>query len=95
MPSVDQPSSRRLRRWKTGVELILPFTRTYASNNLFNSISTKWHIGYAGGGFVQAVVDNDLQRAFANADNVNVKALKFYCQLILLLIKSLHFYLKI
>ena len=44
-------------------------------------LCTKWHIGYAGGGFVQAVVDNDLQRAFANADNVNVKALKFYCQL--------------
>lgn len=41
----------------------------------------KWQIGYAGGGFVQAVVDNDLQRAFANADNINVKALKFYCQL--------------
>ena len=44
-------------------------------------LCTKWQIGYTGGGFVQAVVDNDLQRAFANADNINVKALKFYCQL--------------
>ena len=44
-------------------------------------LCTKWSIGYRGGGFVQAVIDNDLQRAFANADSTNVRALKFYCQL--------------
>jgi hypothetical protein len=45
-------------------------------------LCTRWNVGYAGGGFVQAVVDNDLQRAIANADSTNVRALKFYCQLI-------------
>lgn len=44
-------------------------------------LCTKWQVRYAGGGFVQAVVDNDLQRAFAYADSTNLKALKFYCQL--------------
>jgi hypothetical protein len=44
-------------------------------------LCTRWNVGYAGGGFVQAVVDNDLQRAIANADSTNVRALKFYCQL--------------
>jgi hypothetical protein len=41
----------------------------------------KWGIGYPPGGFVQAVVDNDLMRAFANADNVNQHAMKFYTML--------------
>jgi hypothetical protein len=44
-------------------------------------LCTRWNVGYAGGGFVQAVVDNDLQRAISNADTTNVRALKFYCQL--------------
>ena len=44
-------------------------------------LCTKWQVGYAGGGFVQAVVDNDLQGAISRADSTNVRALKFYCQL--------------
>jgi len=44
-------------------------------------LCTRWEIGYAGGGFVQAVVDNDLQGAIARADGTNIRALKFYCQL--------------
>jgi hypothetical protein len=44
-------------------------------------LCTKWKIGYEGGGFVQAVVDNNLTRAVSNADATNIKALKFYCQL--------------
>lgn len=44
-------------------------------------LCTKWQVGYAGGGFVQAVVDNDLQGAIGRADGTNIKALKFYCQL--------------
>jgi hypothetical protein len=44
-------------------------------------LCTKWGVGYEGGGFVRAVVDNDLQSAIARADNTNVRALKFYCQL--------------
>jgi len=44
-------------------------------------LCTRWEIGYAGGGFVQAVVNNDLQAAIGRADSTNVRALKFYCQL--------------
>lgn len=44
-------------------------------------LCTKWKIGYLGGSFVQAVVNNDLRGAMGSADTVNVQALKFYCQL--------------
>ena len=42
---------------------------------------TKWEIGYEGGGFVQAVVNNDLQGAIGRADSTNIRALKLYCQM--------------
>lgn len=45
-------------------------------------LCTKWGIGYPGGGFVQAVVDNDLMNAVGRADSTNVKMLPFYCKLI-------------
>ena len=44
-------------------------------------LCTKWKVGYPGGGFVQAVVNNDLRGAFDRADNTNSYALKFYCKL--------------
>jgi hypothetical protein len=44
-------------------------------------ICTRHEVGYAGGSFVQSVVNNDLQGAFANADSTNVNALKFYCMM--------------
>jgi len=45
-------------------------------------LCTKWDIGYGiGGSFVQSVVDNDLREAIGRADETNLKALKFYCQL--------------
>ena len=45
-------------------------------------LCTKWNIGYPGGSFVQAVVNNDLMETFSRADNVNAKVIKFYCHLI-------------
>jgi len=45
-------------------------------------LCTKWNIGYPGGSFVQAVVDNDLMETFSRADDVNAKVIKFYCHLI-------------
>jgi hypothetical protein len=45
-------------------------------------LCTKWGIGYPGGSFVQAVVDNDLMAAVGRADGTNVKMLPFYCKLI-------------
>jgi len=44
-------------------------------------LCTKWEIGYEGGGFVQAVVANDLRAAISRADGTSMKALKFFCQL--------------
>jgi hypothetical protein len=41
-------------------------------------ICTRHNVGYPGGSFVQSVVNNDLQGAFANADGTNVKAIRFY-----------------
>jgi hypothetical protein len=44
-------------------------------------LCTKWNVGYEGGGFVKAVVNNNLSAAVGSADTVNITALKFYCQL--------------
>ena len=44
-------------------------------------LCTKWGIGYEGGSFVQAVVENDLQGAIGRADGTSLRALKFFCQL--------------
>lgn len=44
-------------------------------------LCTKYGIGYSGGSFVQAVVDNDLRETFARADSTNSEAIKFYCLL--------------
>lgn len=45
-------------------------------------LCTKWGVGYPGGSFVQAVVDNDLMAAVGRADGTNIKMLPFYCKLI-------------
>lgn len=45
-------------------------------------LCTKWGVGYPGGSFVQAVVDNNLMEAVGRADFTNVKMLPFYCKLI-------------
>jgi hypothetical protein len=42
---------------------------------------TKWNIGYPSGGFVEAVVENNLMAAVGRADSTNIKALPFYCQM--------------
>jgi hypothetical protein len=44
-------------------------------------LCTKWEIGYPGGGFVQAFVDNDLMRAIGSADGTSYKGFKFFAQL--------------
>lgn len=44
-------------------------------------LCTRWNIGYPGGSFVQAVVNNNLMQAVGSADSTNIHALKFYVQL--------------
>ena len=38
--------------------------------------------GYAGGGFAQAVVNNDLMEAMGRADNICADNIKFFCTLL-------------
>jgi hypothetical protein len=45
-------------------------------------LCTKWEIGFEGGGFVQAVVANDLMRAVGSADGTSLKGLKFFASLL-------------
>lgn len=45
-------------------------------------LCTKWGVGFPGGSFVQAVVDNDLMGAFSRADSINSDCIKFYTTLI-------------
>jgi hypothetical protein len=47
--------------------------------NIAKSIlCTKWKVGYHGGSFVQAIVDNDLNGAYSRADSVNRDCILFY-----------------
>jgi hypothetical protein len=45
-------------------------------------LCTKWEIGYPGGSFVQAIVNNDLMETFGRADDINVKCIRFYVSLL-------------
>lgn len=45
-------------------------------------LCTKWGIGYPGGSFVQAIVNNDLTETFGRADHINLNAIRFYVQLV-------------
>lgn len=45
-------------------------------------ICTRLEIGFEGGSFVKSVVKNDLYGAFANADDININAIRFYLMMI-------------
>lgn len=45
-------------------------------------LCTKWKVGYPGGGFVQAFVDNDLMNAIGRADSTVIKGFKFFGMLV-------------
>lgn len=45
-------------------------------------LCTKYGIGYPGGGFVQAIVNNDLMGAFGRADSINRKYIALYVKLL-------------
>lgn len=44
-------------------------------------LCTKWNVGYPGGDFVKAIVDNDLSGAFSRADHINQHCIRFYVML--------------
>lgn len=45
-------------------------------------LCTKWGIGFPGGSFVQAIVDNNLMETYGRADSINVNCIRFYVSLI-------------
>jgi hypothetical protein len=45
-------------------------------------LSAEWGIGFRPGGFIQAIIDNNLMGAFSRADNINVHGIRFYCHLL-------------
>lgn len=60
---------------------INPEDISHIENIATSILCTKWKVGYPGGSFVQAVVDNDLKGAFGRADSVNRDCILFYVSL--------------
>jgi hypothetical protein len=58
------------------------FNLPYIKQVCVSMLCTKWGIGPQGGGFVQAVVKNDLMGAVSRADGMNSHLLKFYCSML-------------
>ena len=54
----------------------------HVHNMCVSILCTKYGIGYPGGGFVQAVVNNDLMGAFGRADSINKKYIGLYVKLL-------------
>jgi len=54
---------------------------SHIENIATSILCTKWKVGYPGGSFVQAVVDNKLTEAFGRADSVNRDCMLFYTSL--------------
>jgi|TARA_B110000908_G_scaffold105594_1_gene124381 hypothetical protein len=59
--------------------IVTPSDLNHIVNIGTSIMCTKWNIGYEGGSFVQAIVNNDLSKAVSSADGTNIKALKLYC----------------
>ncbi len=59
-----------------------PTSREHIVNIGTSILCTKWGVGFPGGSFVQAVVNNDLAGAFGRADSINGDCIKFYSMLL-------------
>lgn len=57
-------------------------TLEYIKQVCVSMLYTKWGVGPQGGGFVQAVINNDLLSAVCRADGMNSQLLKFYCTML-------------
>ena len=66
----------------TGLSFLNEEAKAHIINIGTSILCTKWEIGFEGGGFVQAVVNNDLMGAVGSADGTSLKALKFFASLL-------------
>ncbi len=60
----------------------LPESRQHIIRIGTSILCTKREVGYPGGSFVQAIVNNDLMGAFGRADRINRDCIGFYCKLL-------------
>jgi hypothetical protein len=65
-----------------GMHAAVQTSREHIVNIGTSVLNTKWGIGFPGGSFVQAIVDNDLHGALGRADNINQDCIKFYSMLL-------------
>ena len=54
----------------------------HVRNMCVSILFTKYGVGHPGGGFVQAVVNNDLMGSFGRADSINKKYIGLYVKLL-------------
>ena len=66
----------------TGIDDMNEENKAHIINIGTSILCTKWEIGFEGGGFVQAVVNNDLMKAIGSADGTSLKGLKFFASLL-------------
>ena len=66
----------------TGIDDMNEENKNHIINIGTSILCTKWEIGFEGGGFVRAVVDNDLMKAVGSADGTSLKGLKFFASLL-------------
>lgn len=65
-----------------GLRTAEPTGREHIINIGTSVLCTKWGVGFPGGSFVQAIVDNDLMGAISRADSINGDCIKFYAMLL-------------
>jgi hypothetical protein len=65
-----------------GMHAAVQSSREHIVNIGTSVLCTKWEVGFPGGSFVQAVVNNDLHGALGRADNINQDCIKFYSMLL-------------
>lgn len=54
----------------------------HIKNMCISILQTKYKVGYPGGSFVQAIVNNDLIGSFGRADSINRKYIWLYAELL-------------
>lgn len=79
---VDQCIDRYQDQCGTAFQLNAKWERDHIINCGASVLYTLWNVGYPGGSFVQAIVNNDLREAFGRADVVNQDCIRFYVMLI-------------
>lgn len=69
---------------RAGIELLIlnPESKDHIINIGTSVLCAQWDVGYPPGGFVQAVIDNDLSGTFARADHINREAVYFYVMML-------------